>query len=627
MTERLLAWLRRHGLSLGVWALHLSLLGQLLPLSLFIHDVPVSGFDFALHLYQFQRAAQSFSEVGQLWSYDPLFLAGQPAGVLEDLTSKGSELWIIAGARVGLSLARSLYLLLLVTHLLVPVLGWASARLFGLSPPQARLAMALWVLLWWFDSALHIAWWIGMFSWAGAALLVVFVVALVHHGVESGRRWPWWLLILVAPTLALHHPFGAITAAPACAVLLARRWRRLRAVDALLLAVAGLAAASTALVWLRPYLAYRHLMLDIPAIGSPSLVYVVYDSLDTFKDYLRTGFPVRTVYRTVGWVAAAILLRRWWRVRDPRVAPLALLIGVGVGFAYLGGYSHALQQTQPYRQIMPAMLAAALPTAVLLQEIASPAALRALPGNAKVLLSLAAVAVVPRLYFTAATYLPQLSPTPVVSHAQDIMTPMIGPMTHLTPSPDWYRVRELLQRLHGEQARGRVLVAEWPLMEWLASSTALPLLGGHIDRPVPQIDANLFSIDRRDQLPPEQLEHYVERFAIGWFVASGRRSALERTALVEPVQSIGAYRVYRLRPEPSYFARGSGVIVEQRMNLLRVEGVEGPEVVLRYHWLDSLRCRPGCQVERAEQAGARAGFLRIRQPPASFEIFNSYELP
>jgi hypothetical protein len=46
--------------------------------------------------------------------------------------------------------------------------------------------------------------------------------------------------------------------------------------------------------------------------------------------------------------------------------------------------------------------------------------------------------------------------------------------------------------------------------------------------------------------------------------------------------------------------------------------------VIRFHWMESLRCRPGCTAERYRVKGDRVGFIRVRNPPRRFEIYNSY---
>jgi hypothetical protein len=48
------------------------------------------------------------------------------------------------------------------------------------------------------------------------------------------------------------------------------------------------------------------------------------------------------------------------------------------------------------------------------------------------------------------------------------------------------------------------------------------------------------------------------------------------------------------------------------------------ELVLRYHWLETLRCRPGCELHRVEVPGDRVGFIGVSNAPPDFEIGNSY---
>jgi hypothetical protein len=48
------------------------------------------------------------------------------------------------------------------------------------------------------------------------------------------------------------------------------------------------------------------------------------------------------------------------------------------------------------------------------------------------------------------------------------------------------------------------------------------------------------------------------------------------------------------------------------------------EVVLRFHYLETLRCRPDCRVERFPVAGDRVGFIRVPDPRPELEIYNSY---
>lgn len=615
---------------------HLAAFAYFMPARVLLSRDPIATIDYALHLYQTDRAVRAFRESGQLWSWDPLMLAGQPAGVVEDLTSKLTELWVIALHALGVPGGVAFNSFIVGVHLAHPLLGWAAARSFLLSRTEATVATGLWVALWWFDSFLHWSWWIGMITWAGASGLVVLLVALAWRALRDGSIPRLAAFVVLLPVLALLHPFAGLSLVGPLAIVWGAAARRAGLRSHALLSLGGLLAASTALVWLRPLLAFRHYVLDVDVFFNTTLEYLVFDTFDLVRDGRNTGVPVRTMFRTLAFVAAGVCLVRWRRDRDPRLLAMAALAGWTLALAYLSGYSWHARQTQPYRQIGPAMLAAALPAAVVLRDLFAPDSLRAMGPRVKLLLALAAVLVVPRFARDVAYYVPELLPTRVHHSPLDRFTsPLAMPLEpipwlqrHGHANAEQQAVRAKLLELHG--GRGRVLVSDWVLAEYLAATTRLPLLGGIPERNVPQVDSNLFrwGMPKGGAIPPAEVAPYLELWAIGWVVLEGFTGPLDlRRDLFEPVESIGAYRIYRARAEPSWFLRGEGRLVAQDLNHLRVEGARGPEIVLRHHFLEPLRCRPGCRVESARVPGARVGFLRVPDPPETFEIYNSYELP
>jgi len=139
------------------------------------------------------------------------------------------------------------------------------------------------------------------------------------------------------------------------------------------------------------------------------------------------------------------------------------------------------------------------------------------------------------------------------------------------------------------------------------------------------VDAHLFRSTASDALDGPKLADYLERYAVGFAVVSGDFGILDsRPDLLEPVQAVDKHRIYRTRREPSYFLRGNGRIEHQSLNRVSVADVSGDEVVLRFHWMETLGCRPACRVERVAVPGDRVGFVRIASPPRRFEIFNGY---
>lgn len=591
--------------------------------------------DYSLHVYQVERAREAFAGWGALWGYDPQQLAGQPAGVVEDLTSKGTELFVIGAGALGVSAGLAFNLFIVLVHLAVPFAAYAAGRLFRLAPGESTVVALLWVLLWFFDSFMHWCWWVGMITWSATCIASVLLVGLMWRTVEEERlAWPL-LLGLVAAVITLIHPFGVFAVLAPVVALYAKAWRRLALRTHALLWLGALAAASTTLVWIFPTLRYRHYIGDVDVFFRPRLEYLWFDTLDLMKDARNTGAPVRTLFRTLAFAAGGVALLRWWRAGDRRALALGVFILGDLAIAYLSGYLWLARQTQPYRQIGPAMLAAAIPAAVALREALSPSALRRLERPARLLLALALVLIAPRAVRTVLYFIPDLLPRIAINGKEDLFTSsLVGPgepfpvvRRHEGPPPRYEGVRDWLTAHAATD--GRVLVLEWPLGEYLAATSRLPILGGIRERNVPHVDANLFRLEPTGNLPGEALRDYLTRYAVGYVVMSGDLGPLDyRRELLIPAKSVQGVRIYRTSIVPSYFYRGRGRIASQRLNSIKIEGASADpihrDVVVRFHWMEPLRCRPGCEVERFPVAQDRVGFIRIANPPSSFELYNAY---
>jgi hypothetical protein len=616
-----------------VYGLHILLVAYFLPPSAIFSGEPLYDIDYSLHYYQVDRARKAFDGWGKLWGYDPQVLAGHIPGALEDVSSKSLELFVIGLAKFGVEPVLAFNLYVLLVHLLLPLVAFSVARLFLLSRAQAVGLALAWISLWFLDSFFHWVWFCGMISWAAASYAILLFIALLYRVLEENQRRHWLALLFLTAFLALHHPFAALTLFLPALGLYLRSFKSLGLATQLKLAGVLAAAIATALIWILPALQMKHYILDEDTFLRPTLSYLLTDFLDLMVDSAQSGPHVRTLVRVFFLSTGLIGLWRWRKDGDRRFLPLGLMFIGAFLFAYAGGYAHATRITQPYRQILPATFALTIPAVVLLSKLFSRQALRALGTPAKTLLVVAALLVAPRFVRNVLYYMPRVVPQDKQLGANPPKRWFFGlrrvaesglyPMHNIAAPERTQHVRQWLEKnLNG---KGRVLVQEYMLGEYLAATSDLPILGGLIQRSFPHGDAHLFRHSREGDLPGDLLKDYLERYAVRYVVVSELVRKLEwRKDLLTFRQFIGPIRIYETKISPSYFLKGKGRIEKQAFNKIEVEDAEGDEVVIRFHWMETLRCRPECKVERYRIPGDRVGFIQVKNPPRKFEIYNSY---
>ena len=612
-------------------AVHAALLLYYFPFRILGQKLPVYEYDYALHAYQVDRALRAFVEHGSLWSYDPLVLAGQPAGVVEDLTSKSLEAFVIAAHATGISPWVAFDAYVLFVHLALLPAAWATARLFGFDRSSSAFTVLAWVLAWHFDSFLHWCWYIGMISWAFASYLILLAVALAYRALADHRARHYAGLATVSALVTFVHPFSVLTLAAPLAVTAARERARIAAWEWAALAATVVVAALTTLTWIGPVLRFRHYVGPVNAFLWPGASYALTDWLGLLRDLAMTGEPVRTALRSAFFLLSAFAAVDLVRARDERGVVLGTTVGVSIALAYLSGYSSWLRQTQPYRHVAPATLGAALLAASFVVRLAR-ASER--PGrDARAALLVAALARAPELVRTALGYLPGLLPAPQRPRSAFRPGPFAGGssderappfMGQSAPSPDYARVARAVKPLIGDS--GRVAVLDWVLGEYLPTFAELPTLGGIAERNVPHAAAHPLRHAEPRRPGSDPVARYLAEYAVAAVVTKGDAPAFDsRDDLLEGPLTIGPFNVYRVRRPTSLFATGSGHISVQTSNSIRVTDASGARIVLRFHFMETLRCRPNCSALRAAADQDPVGFIQIDSPPTTFEIYNAYE--
>ena len=611
---------------------------------------PISWLDFDTHIGQVWRVTEALDGWGKSWAYDPQLLAGHPNGIIFNADNKGWELWTFALWKLGLPKGLAFNMFILLSHLLVPWVVFASARLFRLDRWAALLAMTLGMSIWFFDGFPRWCTWIGMTSWAMAGYLSLLPIALLYRFLDDGKAWRAAACAVVLAAGHLVHPYTFAVAALPMGAMYVRSFRQIsirRHVG--VWSIAAFTVAANA-YWLIVALQFWHYILDSGYCFQGGVGYLLTDYLGLIgADPLVSGvLSNRTAFRLIGILGSIITLYFWKKKRDDRFLPFAVALGATFAVTYLGSYVWLTKQVQPYRFILPAIFLTVIPGASFLARAIRSESLRKLPRPAYVVMGIMLFVTVPALardvlYFFPA-FLPSLKPLhevmPVPTGDQKVFgKDLPGAGFHkqmdFRHEPHYQDMNDVTRFLiENDDGQGRVLVEWYVLGEHLAWRTRSQILGGFHERNLMHTVADLFRRDEDGDLPTEELRRYFEDYAVKWVIMTSTKKLEDNSDLIEPLGGIPPYddkgiprhRVYKTKVPVSFFAVNDGR-VEASMNRLEVTGTRPDEdVVLRYHWLETLVCEDdACVVEREPIEHDPVGFIRVPAPhPSDFVIVNGY---
>jgi len=617
---------------LALLGLHTLCFTYFVPTAVWFSDQPILGVDYETHVAQVWRALESLDGWGRGWAYDVRLLAGSPAGVIFDADNKGWELWTWAVRGLGCSAGLAFNLFAVAAHWLVLAVVFASARLFGLGRWAALAAAGMGSLLWYFDSFAHWCWWVGMTAYAFASYLCLLPLALFYRWLRDRRAWQAAAAGLSLGLVHLVHPYSFFVLAAPMLALYARHARTLGARGHL--AVLGIVAATLAINgwWLAASLRFWHYILDSGYFGLSGLQFALADFAGLTLDGATSGMiGTRTGFRMLCLAGCAIGLALWRRERDPRCLPFAAAVVGLLALTYLGAYAWIFRQIQPYRHVLPLAFFAVIPAAAALEAAVRRGALRGLARGPKLALAVLAVPAAQHLVADVLYYTPGLLPTiaPLYNHGWIPITSQgFGPQPDYRLAPATAEHDAVAAWVRGvDDGQSRFLVEDPALGEQLTWRTDAQILGGFLYRNLQHSYANLFRRRPQGVASDDELRTYFETYAVGHVIIGNSRVWDRRTSVLEPVATVNGLRIYRTKIAPRLIAEGGGR-VEASMNRLRVTGSDpNSDLVLRYHWMETLACAPDCAVRRARiDSFDTVGFIQIPAPhPADLEVRNAYD--
>ena len=599
-----------------------------------ISNTPIYNDDYSLHLSECLSAQRFLSTAGHCWGYDPFLLAGFPRGTLANADNKSWELfYFIFSPVLGEGLGFKAYLIIFL--LTYPLLIYLAARNFNLSIEQSLLAGFLAILFFHLSLAKDFVSW-GVVSYVFAVFFSMYVFSAYYRLLQ---HFSWVRYIGVAAffsLLVLMHILSFVHIAVPILILFIAYFKKMTVRQNVAILLIPLIAAVVNSYWIVPLLEFFNDKTVQP--GDYDFTLQIKNLLEPISVYIKQRKSINhclPIYNNT-FIDALLLVFSWsgfyvWykqKLYHLVVAFICAFLFVFV-IAFYGSHTVFFAQLQPERFNIPLSLLLLIPASIGLYNVA------------KNLLQYQRIEIKVFVFCVAFVLLYQ----PVVKPFINLFR--LKPYRLSCIFPEY--LSTLLDFLRENTTHeGRILVED---SEYLREGPAHEYYGGHFPGLFPEYVKREYLCGPRPMYPIKQsyasftrgvlfgrnikdytLDDLQERFKaynvkwiICWFKES--KNFLEKfPEYITKMRDVDKFTIYEVKRTPSFFIKGSGIIRSDynRLDLKDIKA-EDNEIIISYHWMKTLKPIPDGSMEQVLLNGDPIGFIKIKHPPQSLTIVNSYQ--
>ncbi len=135
-------------------------------------------------------------------------------------------------------------------------------------------------------------------------------------------------------------------------------------------------------------------------------------------------------------------------------------------------------------------------------------------------------------------------------------------------------------------------------------------------------------------IAPQDLYQYLKTYNIQWIITNTDRGGYhfgtyafeKRPDFMSQVAAIREYKIFRVRLSPTFFLQGTGHVTAS-WNRLQVQDASSGGIVLKYHWMQSLKTDPPLNITPFQALDDPMGLIQVDNGDVhDFLIYNSYEI-
>ncbi|KPJ61972.1 MAG: hypothetical protein AMS15_05365 [Planctomycetes bacterium DG_23] len=610
--------------------LHIYLNFILIPPDQLFNENPIYQDDYCGHFYRALIAKKMLWEEGAVWGYDPHFMAGYPVGTVTDADNKSTGLVVWAFSFLGEGRAFKFYVFII--YLALPIFIYLTARNFDLTNPEAAIASTLALFFWYFcDWVDSLPMW-GGFSFALMSYLSLYSFSLFYKYLQTGKLGDFVIFSLVSAWTVWTHVFVLF-----CLILpvgftyllsIKERKRKFHLFMFIWVVWIGLTNSP----WVLPLWKFLHYKIPTKEF---------FPSMGLGHIYSK---PVANIMLPFAWGGVVL-----WALEKKHIKAFSLLfvcLFLTVVTAY-GSQLPVFHDLEPLRFFLPLAFFASIPAARgigfvvrflqqgVLNLAKSMGLLRKLgQWPFKIIFLLLVLLVLSVQMLKIAVWEP----------GEDCLFRELtakGEHLEATLPPEAWQIIEWIRK--NTSREGRILIedsseesghkyfgTQMPaLLPWY---TRRQFIGG----PVPDVyilhhfaeftGGVLFKKDL-GLYTPSLLRDYFDTYNIRWIIAwsnKAKKSFIEYPYYTTVSETIGDFSLYEVNRRPTFFLKGGGKI-KADYNQISVTEASAGEVVLKFHWLSTLKTKPPLKIERYRVLDDPVGFIKVYNGEVrNFVIYNTY---
>jgi hypothetical protein len=563
-----------------------------------LRQEPLYAVDYPVHTHRVYVYRQAFLESGLPWGYDPAVSAGTVMNPGYDLGAKAQQ--ILGLLLPFLSPGAIVRLFLFIVVLTFPLWTLLACQLLRI-PGDAQVCVMVSLLApGWLLQQLNIFFYTGVVGFVAASYFSIYVLALFISLLSNPRLQTYVAFCVAGAVLFLLHFLGPLVLIPPM-VFYSLAWRPLSWRWRIAVWLAPLAIVSMNAFWVLPYLLHWEMPFAgwprIPALINPDR-HLTYDSWsDLFERVFR---PLWLGPQIVGVALALygfVLLRKF--VDRPVVVSFVLVAVSALLLTYFGSFLPVAGRLQPVRFVVVAFVFLTVPVgiavATLMKKLGLPAGV-SMAGSAVLL-------AIPTIWLGVLKSLP-LPPSP--DSLAEFVAQQTAPTDRLLiQSADGYRNGGFESKIFPLRFEREVIGSNYSAVTDPAQFLDKVLLGREL---------NHWSKD--------ELKAALERWGVTWiFTVTPEGHQLLTDAFGAPAAEVGNYRAFRMRPAPTRFLVGQGLIGAHvnRLELKQLRSQNG-FVVIRYRYHPAWQPTPDVPIYPYPIPEDPYGFIAIKDPPESVTL-------